>query len=170
MSAAPRRAAFAAAQVFARARQASALVALALLACPALARDYTAGSLTIEHPYARPTPPGARTGAVYFTIRNAGREADRLVEVASPAAQTVEMHTMTMDGNMMRMRPVAGIDIPAGGTVALAQGGYHVMFVGLAHSFSAGDQVPVTLTFAKAGPVQIAADVEAPSAEPQHKH
>ena len=143
---------------------------MALFASHAVAADYTAGSLRIEHPYAPATPPGARTGAVYFTIRNEGSAADRLVRVASPAAQSVEIHTMKMDGNLMKMRPVAGIDIPAGGSVALAAGGYHVMFVGLAHPLASGDQVPLTLTFAKAGPVQVVATVESPTAAAQHKH
>jgi copper(I)-binding protein len=128
-----------------------------------LATEAPAGSVRIEHAYARPTPPGATTGAVYFTIRNEGPAADRLVRVASPAAQGVEIHRMTMDGTLMKMRPVAGIDVPAGGSVALSAGGYHVMLVGLARPLASGDQVPLTLTFEKAGPLQAVASVESPT-------
>ena len=80
---------------------------------PVAAKDYVQGSMRIEHPSARPTPPGARTGGVYFTLHNAGTQADRLVRVASPAADTAELHSMTMDGNVMRMRAVPAIGVPS---------------------------------------------------------
>jgi hypothetical protein len=147
---------------------ASALVAFASL--PALAHDYSVGSLEIEHPYARPTPPGARTGGVYFTVRNNGGTPDQLVKVASPAAQSVELHSMTMEGNLMKMRPLKALDIPPGRSVTLGANGYHVMLVGLARPLAVGDQVPLTLTFAKAGPAQVFAYVEAANAGASHKH
>ncbi|HKU86238.1 MAG TPA: copper chaperone PCu(A)C [Casimicrobiaceae bacterium] len=133
---------------------------LAGAAMPSLAADYTLGDLRIAHPYARPTPPGARTGGAYFTVRNAGKVADRLTRVVSPAARVVEIHSMTMDGTLMKMRPVAGIDIPAGGQVALGSGGYHVMLIDLTRPLAAGDKVPMALTFERAGTVDIVADVE----------
>jgi len=133
---------------------------LAGAAVPSLAADYTLRDIRIAHPYARPTPPGARTGGAYFTVRNAGKAADRLTRVASPAARVVEIHSMTMDGTLMKMRPVAGIQIPAGGEVALGSGGYHVMLIDLAGPLAAGDKVPLTLTFDHAGTVDIVADVE----------
>ncbi len=133
---------------------------LAAAAVPSLAADYTLKDLRIAHPYARPTPPGARTGGAYFTVRNAGKAADRLTRVASPTARVVEMHSMTMDGTLMKMRPVAGIDIPAGGQIVLGTGGYHVMLIDLARPLAAGDKVPLTLTFERAGTVDIVADVE----------
>ena len=150
--------------------QALAWMLFALLAWPALAHDYTVGRLTVEHPYARPTPPGARTGGVYFTVRNDGDTDDRLVAVASPAAQNVALHSMTMDGNLMKMRPVTALDIPPGKSVTLGAGGYHVMLEGLAHPLAVGDRVPLTLTFEKAGPVQVVAYVEAASADAAHRH
>ena len=125
-----------------------------------LAADYTLQDLRIAHPYARPTPPGARTGGAYFTVRNAGKAADRLTRVASPAARVVELHSMTMDGTLMKMRPVAGIDIPAGGQVVLGSGGYHVMLIDLARPLAAGDKVPLSLTFERAGTIDVVADVE----------
>jgi len=137
--------------------------ALFALAGIAVASDYTLKDLRIEHPYARPTPPGARTGAAYFSVRNAGRVPDRLIAATSSAARSVELHSMTMEGNLMKMRAVTGIDIPAGGSVSLAGGGYHAMLVDLVKPLHAGDRVPLTLTFEKAGKIEVVASVEAAS-------
>ena len=141
----------------------------------AAAHDYTLGVLRIEHPSARPTPPGARTGAAYFTIVNAGKNADRLVRAVSPVADAVELHSMAMDGNVMRMRAIAALDVPAGSSVTLGSGGQHVMLVGLKRPLVAGERIPLTLTFEKAGTVDVSAWVEAAPAgdgkgEPAHSH
>ncbi len=147
------------------------LLAVLLLApSVAVARDYAIGELRIGHPYARPTPPGARTAGVYFTVANAGKDADRLVRVASPVARAADVHTMTMDGNVMRMRAIAALDIPAGKSVALAPGGYHVMLLDLGHPLAPGDSVPLTLTFEKAGTIRVEAQVEAPQGGATHGH
>jgi copper(I)-binding protein len=138
-----------------------ALLMLAVAAAPVAAKDYAQGPMRIEHPSARPTPPGARTGGIYFTLHNAGTQADRLVRVASPAADTAELHSMTMDGNVMRMRAVPAIDVPAGARVALGSGGYHVMLIGLHEPLALGGSVPLTLTFERAGSIDVKADVEA---------
>ena len=154
----------------------AAIAAILPLVAAAQGRDYALGKLTIEHPHARPTPPGARTGGAYFTVANAGSVPDRLVRVVSPAAATTELHAMTMDGNLMKMRPVAGLDIPAGSRVALGAGGYHVMLIDLERPLAAGDTVVLTLTFAKAGSIEISAPVEAsagaaaPARKPAHAH
>ena len=136
-------------------------VATALaLAGTAAAHDYALQRLRLDHPFARATPPGARSGGVYMTIDNRGTTPDRLVRVASPAATSVELHSMAMDGNVMRMRAVDGIDIPAGGKVTLGTSGYHVMLVGLARPLTTGDKFPLTLTFEKAGSVDVSVLVE----------
>jgi len=140
------------------------VVAVALgIACTsvAIAHDYTLQRLRIDHPFARATPPGARSGGIYMTIENSGAAADRLVRVASPAAASVELHSMTMDGNVMRMRAIAGLDIAPGATVTLGSAGYHVMLVGLVRPLVVGDGIPVTLTFERAGAVDVTALVEA---------
>jgi len=142
----------------------------AVAATPSHARDYSLRNLRIEHPYARPTPPGARTGGAYLTIRNAGNEADRLLRVSSPAAATVELHSMTMDGNVMRMRAIAALDIPAGAAVTLGSSGYHVMLIDLARPLAAGSSVPLTLTFEKSGTLDVVADVEAPAGPGKAAH
>jgi hypothetical protein len=129
---------------------------------PASAENYTLKNLRINHPYARPTPPGARIGGAYFTIDNVGGGSDRLVRVETPIARAAEIHTMTMDGNVMRMRQIAALDIPAHSTAALKPGGYHLMLVDLKRPLAAGEVIPLSLTFEKAGTIEIAALVEAP--------
>lgn len=138
--------------------------AVAIAPAVSLAHDYALANLRIEHPYARPTPPGAGIGGAYFTIRNVGNGADRLLRVSSPAAQTVELHAMTMDGNLMKMRVIRALDIPAGSSVTLRTGGSHVMLTGLRQRLAIGDRVPLTLIFQKAGTLEVFADVEAPNA------
>jgi len=163
------------------ARTALSLPFMLAVAAPAIAmpssafgHDYTLGSLRIEHPYARPTPPGARTGGAYFTIRNIGKAGDRLLRVSSPVARTVELHSMTMDGNLMKMRAVQALDIPSGSTVSLGTGGYHVMLMGLHQPLAVGAEVPLTLVFEKAGALDVSARVEkAPAdidANAAHRH
>jgi copper(I)-binding protein len=145
-----------------------AVLALFAAAAPLAAKDYVQRTMRVEHPSARPTPPGARTGGVYFTLHNAGGEPDRLVRVASPVADSAELHVMTMDGNVMRMRAVPAIDVPAGARVALGSGGYHVMLVGLHRPLVAGASVPLTLTFERAGSIEVTADVEPAAAATAH--
>lgn len=82
------------------------------------------------------------TGA--FMQLNAKQDA-RLVEVRAPIASTVEIHQMSMENNVMRMRAVAGIDLPAGKSVELKPGGYHIMLINLKQQIKDGDLVPVTL-------------------------
>ena len=130
----------------------------------AIAHGYDVGSLSIGHPWTRPTPAGAPNGGGYMTITNKGSTDDRLVGGRTPAATRVEIHEMSMDGGVMRMRKLAGgLALPAGETVTLAPGGYHVMFIGLKAPFRAGDSVPVTLDFQKAGSVTVEFRVQATS-------
>jgi hypothetical protein len=145
------------------------LAAIAIAsAAPAAAHDFKAGSLTLQHPWTRAT--AGKVGAGYTIIVNSGKTADQLVSASSPAVDKVEIHTMTMDGGVMKMRPLPdGIAIPAGGTARLAPGGYHLMLLGLKAPLVAGKLVPLTLNFAKAGPVKVQLKVEAAgAAEPAH--
>jgi copper(I)-binding protein len=137
-------------------------VVLALGTASATAQSSGRDSLRIEHPYALPTPPGARTGGAYLTIDNRGSEPDRLLRVATPAAGVAEIHSMTMEGNVMRMRAVAAVEIPAHATTALKPGGYHVMLMDLKQPLVAGETIPLSLTFAKAGRIDVTAHVEPP--------
>ncbi len=138
---------------------------------PALADTIIVGSLALNDLWTRATPPGAPTAAGYLTIANNGAEADRLIAVASPYAETGEIHVMEMKDGVMSMRAVeGGIEIPAGGSVTLAPGGLHLMFIKLKDALHEGDELPVRLTFEKAGSVETSLHVMAigakgPSAE-----
>lgn len=129
-------------------------IALAMTTVPAAAGQQ--GAVVVEEPWARATPPGAPNGAGYLTIRNPGAEPDRLVAAASPRAARVELHQMTIADGVARMRPVTdGIDVPAGEALVLEPGGLHLMFRELDGAFTAGQSVPVTLTFEQAGEKRI---------------
>jgi len=139
----------------------SGCVALALLSFSAFAADVQTKSLDIRQPFARATPAGAKSGAVFMTIENKGREADRLLSASSPAAGIVEIHEMKMANGMMQMREVTGLEIKPGATVELKPGGYHVMLMDLKAPLKQGESVPVTLKFEKAGAVEVKASIEA---------
>lgn len=129
---------------------------VALLPVAALAHDYKLGALEISQPWARATASTAPTGGGYLTITNTGKTPDRLISTSSPAADKVQVHEMKMDGNIMRMRQVDhGLEIPPGATVKLAPGGLHLMMMGLKGPLKQGAHVPVTLTFEKAGRIDI---------------
>lgn len=130
-------------------------------AAPVLAHEFTLGSLQIAHPWTRQTAPGQSNGGGFLIVTNKGRSDDRLVGVASPAAARTELHNMTMEGGVMRMRPVTGgLPIPAGGMLTLAPGGYHVMLIGLKAPLALGTMVPLTLRFEKAGAITVQLKVE----------
>ncbi|KQZ76631.1 hypothetical protein ASE06_06370 [Sphingopyxis sp. Root214] len=135
------------------------LAAIALLsaaATPLLAQSVTAGKLVIDQAWSRQTAPTQKVGGGFLSITNKGKTADRLVSATSPVATEVQLHTMSMDGGVMRMRQMKdGIAIPAGKTVELKPGGLHVMFIGLKRPLAVGDSVPVKLRFARQGEVQV---------------
>ncbi len=124
------------------------LVAFLLLTGVAVAHGYSAGPIRVEHPWAAATPPAAAVGAAYMVIVNTGRAPLRLIGASTPVAERVEIHTMSMEGGIMRMRPIAGgLLIPAGGQVKLAPGGMHAMLIGLKGRLIAEDFVALTLRF-----------------------
>jgi copper(I)-binding protein len=100
------------------------------------------------------------TGAVYVTIRNAGKEADSLLSASSDAAQTLELHETKNEAGVMKMRPVQKIAVPAGGKIEMKPGGYHMMLMGLKRDLKPGDKVHVTLKFERAGEVPVDAPVK----------
>lgn len=130
--------------------------ALALgLAFPAFAAD-----ITVTDTYARASAGAAQVGAAFMTIGNSGTTADSLVAASTPAAAETELHTHMMEGDMMRMRQIPSIDVPAGGTVALQPGGLHVMLMGLKAPLKEGETFPLTLKFAKAGDLTVQVPVK----------
>jgi copper(I)-binding protein len=116
------------------------------------------GQLAVDNVWARATPGKSTIGAAYATIQSP--TADRLVAASTPVAEKAELHTMSMSGMVMKMRPIAGVDIPAGQKVTLAPGGMHIMLIGLKKPLRAGQSFPLTLTFAKAGTRTVAVAVE----------
>jgi len=131
------------------------------LATPALAHDFTIGTLSVGHPFAYETPVTAQTGAGYLTITNTGDTPDRLLEVRAKFPR-VEVHTTEMKDGIARMLHVEVIEIAPGATVTLAPGGYHVMFMGLqGDAFEVGEKIAATLVFETAGTLDVEFNVEA---------
>ena len=154
-------------------------IALLLLASPlaALAQDHTAhapmvtvGDLEISGAFTRATLPNAPVGAGYLTITNKGTSDDRLLAATSPAAGMTQIHEMKLEGDVMKMTELTdGVVVPAGGTVTLAPGGLHIMFMDLTQPVVQDTTIPVTLTFEKAGTVEVELAVGAINAdEPAH--
>ena len=123
-----------------------------LLALPASAQP--AGELTITRPWTRAAGQNG-TGAGFLGIGNAGRAADRLIGASAPIARVTEIHTHVREGDILRMRPVEAIEIPAGQTVTLQPGGFHLMLIGLKEPLIQGQAVPVTLRFERVGEVPV---------------
>ena len=131
--------------------------AAALVIVPAFAHDtFRVGSIEISGGFSRATLPNAPVGGGYITITNTGSEDDTLIGASSPVAENVQLHQMKMEGDVMKMNEMPdGIPVPAGQTVALEPGGMHLMMMGLKEPLVEGAVVPVTLTFAKAGTVEV---------------
>jgi hypothetical protein len=146
---------------FSRRAALAAVICAGLAAAPAFASP--AGAIRISQAWCPAPPPGAPTAAGYLTITNAGHTADRLTGASSPAANAVQLHSMTMEGQIMRMRAVTGgLPIAVGQTRAIQPGGkLHLMLIGLKRPFKPGDRIPVTLDFAHAGAVRTVFTVDA---------
>lgn len=143
------------------------LAAIAALVLPAFAsaHDYSAGALEIIHPMAFETAPAARAGGGYLTIVNTGEDGDALIEVRAGFPR-VMLHRSEEENGIARMKHVDRIAIPAGETVALEPGGYHIMFMGLDGSpFESGNTFPATLVFESAGEVEVEFKIEARGGE-----
>jgi hypothetical protein len=126
------------------------------LSQPAPAETYKAGTLVIAGPWSRATPGGAQVAGGYLTITNTGSASDRLTAATLSVASTGEVHESTNAGGVVRMRPVeGGLEIKPGATVELKPGGYHVMFMRLKQPLKEGERLSGTLTFEKAGTVQV---------------
>jgi hypothetical protein len=134
--------------------------AAAATAGPGVAREYRFDTLTIDHPVARATPPGAKTGLVFFTIDNAGNRSERLLRASTPVAAGVVMHQMAHSGGMMTMRAVPSLEIGAGSHLELAPGSYHLMLIDLKQPLRTGEQFPLVLTFERLGTVTTTVTVE----------
>lgn len=147
-----------------------ALAAMTLVAVsfqsPALAEDPAGvGDLRIMHPWARAGAGHGNAGAAFMTIANTGGADDKLISVATANAGKAEIHETTMTDGVMKMRMVmGGLTIPAGGRVELKPMGLHVMMMGVTEKLVEGGTLVLTLTFEKAGSVELAAPIAGPGA------
>ncbi|MEI4195827.1 copper chaperone PCu(A)C [Roseovarius sp. E0-M6] len=142
----------------------AALAAFTLSAQPVLGHEFKVGDLIVDHPVAFETTPMSKSGAGYLSITNAGDVSDRLIEVRADFPH-VSIHKSEEADGVMRMMPVEAIEIPAGETVTLEPGGFHVMFMGLSDPLEAGQDIPATLIFDKAGEVAVTFAIEARNAK-----
>ncbi|MBS7664005.1 copper chaperone PCu(A)C [Pseudomonas lalucatii] len=141
------------------------------------AHEYGRGELHIEHPWSRAMPPVAPTAAAYFVVHNKGAQADRLLGVETPVAGKAEMHEHVHADGVMKMQRVQSVEVAAGGEVRFEPMGYHVMLFNLKQQAKDGERFPLTLTFEKAGAVEVEVAVHkdapapAPVTEPAaHQH
>jgi periplasmic copper chaperone A len=140
---------------------------ISLTAGAAAAQEFKAGPLEVDHPWSRATPKGAKVAAGYLTIKNTGTEPDRLVSGSSPVAARFEIHQMSMDKGVMKMRPVPeGVEVKPGETVELKPSSFHIMMMDLKQPIVRGKPFKASLTFEKAGPVEVEFEVVAPGATP----
>jgi periplasmic copper chaperone A len=143
----------------------------ALGAAPALQAQT---AVKVEGAWARPTVQGQAAGGGFLKITG-GATADKLVSASAGVSKTVELHSMVMEGDVMRMREIGAIDVPAGQTVELKPGGLHVMFIGISKPLKVGDSFPLTLRFEKAGELKVEMKVMTQAGTPampmgDHKH
>jgi len=135
-------------------------IALMAFATSIQAQDAKVGAIKIENAYVRATAPGQPAAGAFMKIDNSGA-ADQLLSASSPAAGEVQLHQMSMEGNVMKMGQVKDIAVPANGSVDLKPGGYHIMLMNIKAPLKAGETVPVKLKFAKAGEVEVKLPVNA---------
>lgn len=142
------------------------LAAAVFFAAPVLAHDIVAGDLQIVHPHIPQPAASAKAAGGFMAIVNAGTEPDRLIGVESALAEKTEVHESKVDENGVgTMTHIEALDIPAGQTVSLERGGYHIMFMGLTGPLTEGEMHKATLIFEKAGRVEIEFQVDPPMGE-----
>jgi hypothetical protein len=124
------------------------LTLLLCLAMPAWAQ------VSVEQPWSRATPPGAKIGVGFMRLRNAGA-AERVIGASTAVARRVEMHITMREGDVMRMRQVQSFEVPPGGTFELKPGGAHLMLVDLKRPLAKGERVPLTLELEKGGLLRV---------------
>jgi len=126
-----------------------------------VSKTVTTNAIKIEDAYTRATVPGQQVAGGFMKIENKGASVDQLLSASSPAAGEVQLHEMAMEGNVMKMRQIKDVSVPAGGSVELKPGGLHLMFMNIKAPLTAGETVPVKLKFAKAGELEVKMPVNA---------
>lgn len=144
-----------------------------LLAVGLITGAQAADSLAFSNAWVRATPPNAKVAGGFVEILNAGKNADRLLSASSDAAERVEIHEMKMAGDVMQMRQLTeGLMIPAGQSVQLKPGSYHLMLMAPKKPIAEGQKLMITLVFEKAGKrsLEFTAAKQAPVAAPEAAH
>lgn len=147
------------------------LATLPWIAAPQSARahEFSRESVTIAHPWARATPPGARVGAAYLEIKASQKSGDKLIGArADGIASRVEIHTHEADGDVVKMRELASLDIAPGSSVVFSPAGHHLMLIDLVKPLEEGDLIKFALVFEKAGAIEVEATVEPIGAKGPH--
>jgi periplasmic copper chaperone A len=134
------------------------LAALLIGLLPAAWAQSPGNGMSVDHPWSRAS--SSATGVVYLTLANGSAADDRLVTAATPVADKAEIHESYNDNGVMKMRPIAGVAIKAGGKAVLKPGGLHIMLFGLKQPLAQGQSFPLTLTFEKAGKLEVTVAVE----------
>ena len=138
-----------------------ALASILAVSAAVFADEFKKGELLIDKAWTRASARGQTVAAGYLEIRNAGKEADRLVSASTSAAERIELHVIVKEGEVMKMRQVKSFDVPPGGKVELKPRGAHMMIFGIKRPFAKDERIPVTLKFEKAGDVAIELAVDA---------
>ncbi|SRR5258708_4952935 len=137
----------------------SILLLLLLSGGQAYAQTSGQNTIVVERPWARATPAGAKTGAAYVTLVNNGGSGDGLLSAATPVADQVQFHSASEENGVSRMREMRTVEVPPGVRVAFSPGGLHIMLVGLKQPLKEGQTFPLTLTFEKAGKIDVMVSV-----------
>ena len=147
---------------------------LASLTFSAGALAASADNVTVHEPYVRLAPPNAPATGAFMVIKNNGDRDVKVLKADNPASKVTELHTHLNEGGVMKMRPVAAIDIKAKGEAVLQPGGLHVMLINMNAPLKEGDSVPITLTFDDGSSKKVDAKVVRPVAAGMpmmdHKH
>ncbi len=133
----------------------SILSLILLLGGQAYAQTSGQNTIVVERPWARATPAGAKTGAAYVTLVNHGNASDSLLSATTPVAEKVQFHSMSEENGVSHMREMQAVEVAPGAKVTFSPGGMHIMVVGLKQPLKEGQTFPLTLTFEKAGNVDV---------------
>lgn len=158
-------------QLFAASKVAVITAALVFVAqpSPVWAHEFSNKSVTVAHPWARATPPGARVGVAYLEIKASPKAGDKLIGArAEGIAGRVEIHTHEQDGDVMKMKQIASLAVEPGTSVVLTPAGHHLMLMDLVKPLEEGDLIKIALIFEKAGEIQVEATVEPIGAKGPH--
>ena len=139
-------------------------VSIIMITSVAHAAEVTAGDLVIEQAWARATTLSARTGATYLTVRNTGSQPDRILSMETPVAGHAVAHQTRQEGDVSRMSETGPLSISPGGTLEMKPGGMHIMLMDLSGGLKLGQQFPLTITFERAGKVEIPVKIGKPGA------